>query len=34
LTDALKDEDFEVRMYAREALKRIGTTEILNAFEK
>jgi len=34
LTDALNDNDFEVRMYAKEALKKIGTSEALNALEK
>lgn len=33
--DVLKNEDFEVRMYAREALKKkVGRTDALNAIEK
>ena len=29
LTEALKDEDFEVRMYAKEALKRIDEVNVM-----
>jgi HEAT repeat protein len=31
LREALADKDFEVRMYAKEALKTIGTPEAIHA---
>jgi HEAT repeat protein len=34
LIDALQEEDFEVRMYAREALKRTATREAAQALRK
>lgn len=33
LREALADKDFEVRMYAKEALKKIGTPEAVRAVD-
>jgi HEAT repeat protein len=33
LRDALMDKDFEVRIYAEEALKKIGTPEAVKALD-